>query len=563
MKQVKLGGYPAKQCARRTHNQYAPGTPEKLPLPLELRARMDAGRIFEAEVVDEFRRRYGGSSQLLILDDANDPAEWPANQRRTVEAMNARVPVIVNGRLPDINGRVGAPDVLIQHGGGYLPVDVKNHQTLNPSKDPDSPRARKKVDVSTLTEPDQQKTCRGYGNNAAKWQDDVMQLAHYTRMLQELGFHPAGGPDIGGIIGSSDLTPLLGDRHGIVWYDLDVQAIETYSATGAGNRANRSPLQRYDHEFAFRVTVAEAAQSGRTIVQPFRIKECAECEWYPYCTEAVGPRDASFTIEHGHLNVREWQYLYRNCGTGETLSVDQLAAVDTAVHADAFRVQSVGTTKPEDRLNAVVRRARMTCAGIDFEPRQHGRVQIPEAGIEVDFDIEWDVDQRIYQWGLRVRDGQDDSTARYAPVVSFDPLDEAAEAALAEEFAARIRNLRAEADRDGKSLAIYHWHTPETQRTRRFPAVAAVLDGLTVDLLKWFNAHYFARTSSSLKEIAPLLGFHWPVEEAGGAMSQVKVEEARGTGPDAEEARRWCLQYNESDVAAQAWIRDRLRAFGV
>lgn len=38
-----------------------------------------------------------------------------------------------------------------------------------------------------------------------------------------------------------------------------------------------------------------------------------------------------------------------------------------------------------------------------------------------------------------------------------------------------------------------------------------------------------------------------------------KIETARGEGPDALEARQWCLRYNESDVAAQAAIRDGIR----
>jgi len=35
---------------------------------------------------------------------------------------------------------------------------------------------------------------------------------------------------------------------------------------------------------------------------------------------------------------------------------------------------------------------------------------------------------------------------------------------------------------------------------------------------------------------------------------------ARAGGPDAADAKQWCLSYNESDVAAQAVIRDGLRA---
>ncbi len=513
MTPVKLGGYPAKQCARRTHNQHAPGTPEPITVSPEVQALRDAGQDFETEIVDELRRRYGGSPRLLVLDDS---AGWAANQRRTVEAMNDGVAVIVRGRMPDINDRAGAPDVLIRHGDGYLPVDIKNHQTLSPSANPDSPKARSKVEVSTLIEPDQRLSRRGYSNRGGSWRYDVMQLSHYTRMLQELGRHPGPGAAAGGIISTSDFTSLLGDRCGITWYDLDEEAIETYSATGPEHRKKRSALQRYDHEFEFRITVAERARAGDEIVRPYRIAECDRCEWIDYCTQVAGPDDASFATETGHLNVREWQYLYQRCGGSGTLSVTQLAGVDPVVHAEGFREQSVGTQKPGDRLAAAVKRARMTTDGVDLQPRGPNPPQVPGADVEVDLDIEWDNDDRIYQWGLRIRDGQDDTTSRYEPVVSFESLDEAAEAALAEKFADRIHRLRCQADQEGKSLKIFHWHHPETRRTRKFSAVEAVLDGVTFDLRQWFDREYFARTSSSIKDVAAIFGFRWGVDDPGG-----------------------------------------------
>ena len=183
---------------------------------------------------------------------------------------------------------------------------------------------------------------------------------------------------------------------------------------------------------------------------------------------------------------------------------------------------------------------------------------VPSADIEIDFDIEWDRDGRIYQWGLRVRDGQDESTARYDPGVSFDPLDEAAEFELAERFADTLEAHLLAAEADGRTVAIYHWTTPEVTRTRRFPRVAALLEGRTVDLCAWMNKEFRVRESFSLKDVAKNCGFSWGVEDAGGFMSLEKIARARGNGPDAAGARQWCLDYNEADVAAQAAIRDHL-----
>jgi len=68
------------------------------------------------------------------------------------------------------------------------------------------------------------------------------------------------------------------------------------------------------------------------------------------------------------------------------------------------------------------------------------------------------------------------------------------------------------------------------------------------------------RGTYSIKNIAPMFGFEWGVEDPGGFGSMDKIEQARIPGPDGDAARQWCLAYNESDVAAQAAIRDGLRA---
>ena len=199
MPEILLGGYPAKQCARITHNRYSPSAPPPIPVSADLQMLFDEGRVFETAVVDELVRQYSGSHDLRVLDDDQG---WDNCKRRTVEAMEAAVPVIAGGRLPDVNGRVGAPDLLVRHGAGYLPVDIKNHRTLRPASNPDNPKSRAQVVVSTLAAPDARRSAAGFSNKGGHWRDDTMQLAHYTRMLQELGFHPTDDPDllIGGII---------------------------------------------------------------------------------------------------------------------------------------------------------------------------------------------------------------------------------------------------------------------------------------------------------------------------------------------------------------------------
>ncbi|MCB0927204.1 MAG: ribonuclease H-like domain-containing protein [Mycobacterium sp.] len=545
MAEIFLGGYPAQRCARRTHNDFDPGAPTLGPPDAALQARFDRGLQFQDDVLAAWGRCYDG---LLVIDREVGPQVAIA---QTVAAMNRGVPVIAAGRLPDVNGRSGAPDALVRCFHGYLPVEIKGHKTLT---SPRPGKSKSGVAVSTLADPVDRRDIAGFKADADKRRRDGMQLAHYTRMLQELGHHAgAGDPEllVGGVVGTTDLGELLGDPLGIVWHRL----ADPLDATG-------SMLDRYDDEFGFRLQVAAAARRGDELVRPLRIGECNECPWLEHCAQVAGPDDASFALLTGHLNDREWRHLYATAGDGHTLSVAQLAAVEVDGCAADFRAQSIGTRDPRARLGNAVRRASMTLSGTDFEPVGGKWPVIPSADVEVDFDIEWDLDNRIYQWGLRIRDGHDDATARYQPVMSFAPLDDAAEAALADEMADRLTRLRADADRDGKSLKVFHWSPVELTQSARFPRVAAALSGVSVDLMAWFNREFFARGSSSIKAVAPLLGFDWGTEDAGGLTSQLRIEEARGTGPAAEAARAWCLRYNEDDVAAQAAIRDGLRRLG-
>jgi len=108
-------------------------------------------------------------------------------------------------------------------------------------------------------------------------------------------------------------------------------------------------------------------------------------------------------------------------------------------------------------------------------------------------------------------------------------------------------------------VAVYHWSHVEVSNTRKFACVATALNGVTVDLLPWFTGTFHVRGKASIKAVAQMFGFIWAVEDPGGRISQEKIDIARGGGAAGLEAQEWCLRYNESDVAAQAAIRDGLR----
>ncbi len=551
---IMLGGYAAKRCPVRTHNDFAPLVPvPELEPSAELQADFDAGNEFEAEVFSELLRIH---SDAVLVDPRMRKTEAVA---MTLAAMESGAPLILGGWLPDdeSGGRKGRPDILIKVDGGYLPADIKNHKTIKAAK-------KKRTAVSSLSEPADLRDTGGL-SSTSHYYEDGLQLAHYTRMLQACGFHPGEDRLFGAILGTS-LLELPGADAGLVfvWHDLAKPVRDTFSRSRG--KVRRSLLERYDHEHSFRVKVAATAarivgsvDDPEPLVVPIGQDECERCPYELWCAEQMGPEDPSAAITRGRLDTREWQTL-RRMGVSTTAA---LAEVDPEV-PDFFEeyypeVTHLTRDKALKRLIGAVQQARMICAGIDIEPIVDVVIEVPMADVEIDFDIEWDKAGRIYQWGLRIRDGQDDSTARYEPIASFEALDDEGGLQLAETFADRITQLRAEAASAGRTVAVYHWSHVEVSNTRKFACVAAALDGATVDLLPWFTSTFHVRGKASIKAVAQMFGFTWAVEDPGGRLSQEKIETARAGGAEGIEAQEWCLRYNESDVAAQAVIRDGLR----
>ena len=258
------GGYIAKQCPVRAQlNVLQPGArvePDEVAL-----LRMGQGIDFEADVYAELET-HAAETGWVFLTDGPSRNEAIA---QTITAMNTGVEVIAGGWLPvDEEGRrAGKPDLLVRLGGGYVPVDVKHHLTLDERDDGSAL-------VSTLARPFVGEAAHRDGWSLRKSKDDALQLAHYRRMLRECGY--AADSPLAGIIGKERI---------VAWYDLDAPMWQTPAKSDGRKRKTRTSMEVYDFEFDFRLDISAVAheyQQDRSVdllVLPVRRSECASCPW--------------------------------------------------------------------------------------------------------------------------------------------------------------------------------------------------------------------------------------------------------------------------------------------
>jgi len=565
--QILLGAYAAKQCPVRVQNDYSPLVPTQrwVPSP-EDQARLDAGITFEHNV---FEILIALHATAVAVDSQLRKADAIA---ATVHAMESGAPLVLGGWLPDddAGGRTGRPDLLVKVASGYLPADVKHHFTVKPGN-------TTKALMSAVASPDKWCEVRGWTSATSHRYEDGIQLAHYTRMLQACGYHSGTEMLRGAVLGTSQVAVTPDDGPGLVfvWHDLGEPLVETFSRSRG--KARRSILERYEHEHAFRVKVAENARyitgsddDPGPLVEPIGQNECRRCPYDEWCAQQMGPDEPSAAITMGRLGTREWLTL-RRMGVTTTEALSVVDPDDPAFFNEY--ITEVSHLTPEtarNRLAVAVERAEMICDGVDLKPNGSGPVEVPVADVEIDVDIEYDPGNRVYMWGARVRRGTDGSSARYlADFIDWEPLDDQSERALAARFAGWLRGQRTEAEAAGATLRVFHWSHPERSKLQSILGTAEVADltdpdtGVFVDVEKVFNANFMSLRGSSIKKVAPLFGFRWRVDDPGGAVSQTYLSKVR-ISTDPEEvaaAKQWLLSYNEDDAAAMAAIRDGMRTW--
>ena len=556
------GAYIAKRCPVRIQNDVRrPGEP--LPASEEVLLRIEQGIAFEVGIFEELRSM--ASSTWVFIDEHLERA---AAVEATLAAMESGAELIAGGWLPldEAGRRTGKPDLLVRAQGGYVPVDVKHHLTLDVAEEA-------AVNVSPLVTPFPGSVESRIGWARRKHRDDLLQLAHYRRMLEACG--QASASMRAGIIGKEQV---------VVWHDLDEPMWQTPAKSDGKKRKMRTTMEVYDFEFSFRLDIAAVAQrslaeaSTQLLVEPVWSGECPDCPWLGHCnlTLSAGFGDPSLLPLIGY---REWRLL-RDHGISDRAGVARLSyrtarlvagGVDLAGEADldpATAALGSAAFLPNAILNA---RAVTGEHPVYRLPGRSG-ADVPRADIEVDVDME-STNDGVYLWGVLVTDRANTGLVEpgYRPFATWDPIDAEGEMALFRRFWDWMTDLLARARVGGVSVNAYCWYSSaeNTQMRRIAAADPALADEVAafiaspqwIDLEQVFRESWITGGSRSLKVIAPLAGHTWPVDDPGGGLSMVRRAEAtnpESDGPARDAARRWLLDYNRGDVEATLRIREWL-----
>ena len=591
------GGYVAKRCPVRAQNDAL--LPSEAAPPDPFAERLIArGVAFQTEVVAE----------ILRLNPEAVTVEGPDGEARaamTAAALADGASPVVSARLPEdaAGRRVGTPDLLVAAAaGGYRAIDVKSHQTLEVSEGRATEFEALCAELDSLTleaavlDPDLA---------ARRREDDVLQLAHYQRMLEAAGL-AAEGPRHGGIIGT---------ERRVVWYDLDKPAWRTPSSTGKTKL--RTTMERYDFEFDFRLDILAVAARHRAnpevqpLVVPVRCAECPGCPWDAHCRSVLeaGAGDVSllprigwtqWKVHRDHgvndraaLAALDWRTA-RAVATGMDLTglravavgrpsdapvlelantwrrgrdLERLQEMEIATVGDLLALEEATAGYSGSELTSLPEQIDLARAALGgqrvYRRRGVAAVAVPRAAIEVDVDME-NSEMGVYLWGnlLTDRTRPDTPRSEYVPFVTWEQLTPDGEAENSLTFWQWLMAVRAGAHAGGLTFRAYCYNaSAENQYLRRLGLSTGLADPIAnfiasdewVDLLRVWDAQLITGGGSGLKTVAPRVGFHWEVEDAGGTESMVRYDAAAAGD---ESARRWLLDYNRGDVEATMALRE-------
>jgi len=563
---VLLSGYAARRCAVRTWNEHDPTitAPPRQP-DAELQALLELGNRYEADVLAALRASMTRPGEMVDLTGSADLIA------ATEAAMVAGAQIIVGGQLPnDVKGgRTGKPDILVrspqrsvkgERQWGYWPGDIKAHKVTR-----QAPLRPGTCQIGPLTA-DAGTTFRYRAHEG-----DLLQVAHYRRMLQAAGW---AAPDDrwAVLIGPDTATLPGGPVHGI-WVDLDQPAIRTFSRSADNGYANRSPQERYDHEFAFRQLLAQQArhrtdaETLSPVIEPIWQGECATCPWQPVCAAAVGPDDASVALGD-RLDRREWRTLRRH-GIRSLDDLAELKPEEWISDHNSYLEETRHRQGAASRFAAAIKQAGLLKKGVILARKLGSSLDVPSADVEIDLDAEWDDNEQLYLWGATVSIGGDRIETYFADFTVPAAGEELTGPTVA--MWNWLTSLIKEHREAGRSVRVFHYNDPEPRMLRRFAAdtglinlddVERIVGADFCDLYRIVRDNFEGPRGLSLKVVAPALaGFRWDDNDPGGRNSQLWLTELHASDPTSAKHRELAtriIRYNLDDTHATLELRRAL-----
>jgi hypothetical protein len=611
-KRYVLGGYDAKSCSekvRKSHDPIYAGIELELPTS-GAQQRMEAGIARELEVGKLWLSSLEPRKIKVIDQCDRSDASKKRREVATLDAMKnpGTIQVIWNARLPQqfTSHRTGEPDALVRGRARnglptWYPVDVKDHRSLEGSNKP------KPVNVTSLLKPGIENITQANLGAGVPWKSDALQLAHYVRMIEDLGFAPATSR--GGIIGREGL---------IVWHDLKA-SIYNHDTLG-----KIDAMAYYDHEFEIRTKIADSAIKGIALSGPEWKLECADCPFRTVCKDelkldldhitllpGITPKRAQAHYAQGVYRVDQLARLDWKTACLVDIGLDVPSLIDEALSlpkstplssivkidqkiADKLSLRTAAdiagldpvtaayADNPVWNLTGSIDQARVSKIGKVHLQRDVTFVDMIPTAIEQDVDIE-DCDGFVYLIGVRTvgrkKVGEDwKLRSEYNAFVDWSGTPEG-EAKVFSDFWAHITAWQEKAKTNKWGYRAYHYTKHEdsafiglAERHAGHSGVPTVEDVRSfLDSKEWIDLYpvmakqlIWPTESITLKDIAKWVRFSWRDSDPGGGNSIAWYKEAMQIAdPVIRDANRErLLQYNADDCEAQAKIRDWLNSLG-
>ena len=535
-----------------------------------------------------------------------------------MSAMRYGTPLILGGRWTEWGSACRQPDLLVRadwprespSGPTYVPVDVKHHKVL-------LAHSKGGHRSALVADPEEPWLSGAHFDEArdVRWRwPDLVQLAHYRRLLEACGF-ACFDRNFGGIVGSEGI---------LVWYDLDYPNLDSSPFIEVRPSGPLSAMAVYDLEFAYRLKVYEAALAHREdpsrplLAESVSIDECHNCPWRTWCGARLHMNQDLSLLPR--MNVVKRRHFMRlgvstigdlarlDYGTAELVAnkVDLTGLIELAtglpeptalqqivprrrkqltVLADAGlttvgdlarldqKTVAVSTSASGDLSELIdLARARLGSSPA-YKRRGVSRIVVPRADIEIDVDME-SAFERCYLWGTLKTDHRVRGSApEYRSFCHFNGDSPVRELGAFASFWDWLQSEREDADREGAILRAYCYS--KGAEGRYLKSVGAVLgrsdevntftaSDQWVDLREIVRGNLITGGGLGLKAVALLSSFAWRADEVGGDLAMVRYDEAIDTNaPESVRvsAQQWILQYNEDDCAATAALREWLDAW--